>query len=55
MTYRIVKYTPQALVTIETCDSFSEAEMKIDEIVQSFPDDWIEIVSDPDFQSCPTD
>lgn len=56
MMYRIIKYTVHGLVALETCSSYSEAELKRIETVELFPNDWIEIVSEADLvQSCPTD
>lgn len=54
--YRIVKYTSRELITLETCDSYSEAELRRNEIADLNPNDWIEVVSESDLvQSCPTD
>lgn len=46
MSYKIGMITPEGIQTLEYFDSYSEAEMKIDEYLNLYPNAWIEILNE---------
>ena len=47
MTYKIGMFLPEGEIrTLEYFDSYSEAELKIDEYCDLYPNAWIEIINE---------
>lgn len=48
MTYKIGMFTAEGIKTLEYFDSYSEADMKLDEYCDLYPNAYIDILSDHD-------
>ena len=46
MSYKIGMMTPEGIQTLEYFDSYSDAELKIDEYWELYPNAWIEILNE---------
>jgi hypothetical protein len=48
MNYNIVLMTSEGLKVLETKDSYSECDLLLDDWCDTYPNGWIEIISDQD-------
>ena len=50
MTYHIVCFSPERLIVLNTCSTYSEAEAKHDDWADLYPNAWVDIYSDDDLK-----